>query len=124
MQIENDYDKEVYNGDVGYMPGVQPDDGELTAIFYGRSVTYGFGELDTLVPAYVATIHKRQGSEYPAVVIPIVTQHYPMLQRNLLYTGVTRGKRLAVLVGQRKAIASSRKGSKQNASKTSGAARL
>jgi exodeoxyribonuclease V alpha subunit len=70
-----------------------------------RSVIYGFGELDTLVPAYAATIHKSQGSEYPAVVIPMMTQHYAMLQRNLLYTGVTRGKKLVVLVGQRKAIA-------------------
>ena len=68
-------------------------------------VTYGFGELDVLVPAYAATFHKSQGSEYPAVIIPVLTQHYPMLQRNLLYTGVTRGKRLVVLVGQRKAIA-------------------
>jgi exodeoxyribonuclease V alpha subunit len=66
---------------------------------------YGFGELDTLVPAYAATIHKSQGSEYPAVIIPVLTQHYAMLQRNLLYTGVTRGKRLVVLVGQKKAIA-------------------
>ena len=68
-------------------------------------VTYSFGELDTLVPAYAATIHKSQGSEYPAVVIPVMTQHYAMLQRNLLYTGVTRGKRLVVLVGQKKAVA-------------------
>ena len=65
-------------------------------------LTYGFGELDTLVPAYAATIHKSQGSEYPAVVIPVLTQHYAMLQRNLLYTGVTRGKRLVVLVGQKR----------------------
>ena len=65
-------------------------------------MTYGFGELDTLVPAYAATIHKSQGSEYPAVIIPVLTQHYAMLQRNLLYTGVTRGKRLVVLVGQKK----------------------
>jgi exodeoxyribonuclease V alpha subunit len=105
MQIENDYDKEVYNGDIGYVEDVEPDDGELTAIFDGRPVTYGFGELDTLVPAYAATIHKSQGSEYPAVVIPIMTQHYTMLQRNLLYTGVTRGKKLVVLVGQKKAVA-------------------
>jgi exodeoxyribonuclease V alpha subunit len=105
MQIENDYDKEVYNGDIGYIDDVDPDAGDLTARFDGRSVTYGFGELDTLVPAYAATIHKSQGSEYPAVVIPIMTQHYTMLQRNLLYTGVTRGKRLVVLVGQRKAVA-------------------
>jgi exodeoxyribonuclease V alpha subunit len=76
-----------------------------TAGFDGRAVTYGFGELDTLVPAYAATIHKSQGSEYPAVVIPVLTQHYAMLQRNLLYTGVTRGKRLVVLVGQKKAVA-------------------
>jgi exodeoxyribonuclease V alpha subunit len=105
MQIENDYDKEVYNGDIGYVANVEPDDGELTTGFDGRSVAYGFGELDTLVPAYATTIHKSQGSEYPAVVIPVMTQHYTMLQRNLLYTGVTRGKRLVVLVGQKKAVA-------------------
>ncbi len=105
MQIENDYDKDVYNGDIGYIDDVDPDAGELTAGFDGRAVTYGFGELDTLVPAYAATIHKSQGSEYPAVVIPVLTQHYAMLQRNLLYTGVTRGKRLVVLVGQKKAVA-------------------
>jgi exodeoxyribonuclease V alpha subunit len=105
MQIENDYDKEVYNGDIGYIENVNPEDGELTASFDGRPVTYGFGELDTLVPAYAATIHKSQGSEYPAVVIPVMTQHYAMLHRNLLYTGVTRGKKLVVLVGQKKAVA-------------------
>jgi exodeoxyribonuclease V alpha subunit len=105
MQIENDYEKEVYNGDIGYVDDVDPDAGELTAGFDGRVVTYGFGELDTLVPAYATTIHKSQGSEYPAVVIPVLTQHYAMLRRNLLYTGVTRGKRLVVLVGQKQAIA-------------------
>jgi exodeoxyribonuclease V alpha subunit len=105
MQIENDYAKEVYNGDIGYIEDVDLDDGELTISFDGRSVTYGFGELDTLVPAYAATIHKSQGSEYPAVVVPVMTQHYAMLQRNLLYTGVTRGKKLVVLVGQKKAVA-------------------
>jgi hypothetical protein len=73
--------------------------------FDGREVTYGFGELDELVLAYATTIHKSQGSEYPAVVIPLSTQHYTMLARNLLYTGVTRGKRLVVLVGQKKALA-------------------
>ena len=77
MQIENDYDKEVYNGDIGYIDDVDPEAGELAARFDGRSVSYGFGKLDTLVPAYAATIHKSQGSEYPAVVIPIMTQHYP-----------------------------------------------
>jgi exodeoxyribonuclease V alpha subunit len=105
MQIENDYDKEVYNGDIGNIDCINPADGELVATFDGRAVTYGFGELDMLVPAYAATIHKSQGSEYPAVVIPIMTQHYAMLQRNLLYTGVTRGKKLVVLVGQKKAVA-------------------
>jgi exodeoxyribonuclease V alpha subunit len=84
---------------------VDPDEAELTASFDERLVTYGFGELDTLVAAYAATVHKSQGSEYPAVVIPVLTQHYPMLQRNLLYTGVTRGKKLVVLVGQKKAVA-------------------
>src|ERR1700726_310438 len=105
MQIQNDYDKEVYNGDIGYVDEVDLDDGELVASFDGRAVSYAFGKLDTLVPAYAATIHKSQGSEYPAVVIPIMTQHYAMLQRNLLYTGVTRGKKLVVLVGQKKAVA-------------------
>ncbi len=105
MQIENDYDKEVYNGDIGTIDDVDANAGELIATFDGRSVAYGFGELDTLVPAYAATIHKSQGSEYPAVVIPILTQHYAMLQRNLLYTGVTRGKKLVVVVGQKKAVA-------------------
>src|SRR5260221_8235618 len=90
---------------MGYVEDVEPDDSELPAKFDGRSVTYGFGELDALVPAYATTIHKSQGSEYPAVIIPVMTQHYTMLQRNLLYTGVTRGKRLVVLVGQKKAIA-------------------
>src|SRR6476660_3576955 len=105
MQIENDYEKDVYNGDIGYIDNVDPNNGELTASFDGRAVTYGFGELDSLVPAYAATIHKSQGSEYPAVVVPVMTQHYVMLQRNLLYTGATRGKRLVVLVGQQKAVA-------------------
>jgi exodeoxyribonuclease V alpha subunit len=105
MQIENDYDKEVYNGDIGYIDDVDLAAGELAVSFDGRSVSYGFGELDTLVPAYAVTIHKSQGSEYPAVVIPVMTQHYTMLQRNLLYTGITRGKKLVVLVGQKKAVA-------------------
>ncbi len=105
MQIENDYGKDVYNGDIGYIDDVDPEAAELAVRFDGRAVTYGVGELDTLVPAYAATIHKSQGSEYPAVVIPLMTQHYTMLQRNLLYTGVTRGKKLVVLVGQKKAVA-------------------
>ena len=105
MQIENNYDKEVYNGDIGYIVEIDADEGELVVRFDDRLVTYGFGELDVLVLCYAATVHKSQGSEYPAVVIPVLTQHYPMLQRNLLYTAVTRGKKLVVLVGQTKAIA-------------------
>jgi exodeoxyribonuclease V alpha subunit len=105
MQIENDYDKDVYNGGIGTIDDVDAEAGKITVRFDGRSVSYGLGELDMLVPAYAATIHKSQGSEYPAVIIPVLTQHYPMLQRNLLYTGVTRGKRLVVLVGQKKAVA-------------------
>lgn len=105
MQIENDYDKDVFNGDIGYIQRVDTEEAELTVDFDGRDVDYQFGELDTLVPAYAATIHKSQGSEYPAAVIPVMTQHYPMLQRNLLYTGVTRGKKLVVLVGQTRAVA-------------------
>lgn len=105
MQIENDYEKEVYNGDIGYVDDVDLETSELTASFDGREVVYDFGELDRLVPAYAATIHKSQGSEYAAVVIPVLMQHYMMLQRNLLYTGVTRGRKLVVLVGQKKAIA-------------------
>ena len=105
MQIENDYDREVYNGDIGFITAIDPEEGQITVRFDGRDVAYGLGDLDALVPAYAATIHKAQGSEYPAVVIPIMMQHYAMLQRNLLYTGITRGKRLVVLVGSRKAVA-------------------
>ena len=105
MQVENDYDHEVYNGDLGIVQRIDLEESELVVTFDGRAVSYGFGELDELVLAYATTIHKSQGSEYPAVVIPLVTQHYMMLARNLLYTGVTRGKRLVVLVGQRKALA-------------------
>jgi exodeoxyribonuclease V alpha subunit len=110
MQVENDYDKDVYNGDLGTVSSIDMEEGELVADFDGRKVSYGFGELDELVLAYATTIHKSQGSEYPAVVIPLTTQHYPMLQRNLIYTGVTRGKRLIVLIGQRRALAIAVKG--------------
>jgi exodeoxyribonuclease V alpha subunit len=112
MQVENDYDKDVYNGDLCVVSRMDMEEGELHADFDGREITYGFGELDELVLAYATTIHKSQGSEYPAVVIPLSTQHYPMLQRNLVYTGVTRGKRLVVLVGQRKALAIAIKGAR------------
>jgi exodeoxyribonuclease V alpha subunit len=103
---------DVYNGDLGVVSGIDMEEGELHADFDGRAITYGFSELDELVLAYATTIHKSQGSEYPAIVIPLSTQHYPMLQRNLVYTGVTRGKRLVVLVGQRKALAIAVKGAR------------
>jgi exodeoxyribonuclease V alpha subunit len=113
MQIANDYEKEVFNGDVGTIDAIDSDNSELSVLFPtseagiagSRVVVYGWGELDHLVPAYACTIHKSQGSEYPAVVIPLLTQHYAMLQRNLVYTGLTRGKQLVVLVGQKKALA-------------------
>jgi exodeoxyribonuclease V alpha subunit len=104
MQIENNYDREVFNGDIGFVSRIDHEEGEIAIAIDGRPVIYPIGELDEIVLAYATTIHKSQGSEYPAIVIPIVTQHYAMLQRNLLYTGLTRGKRLVVLVGQRKAV--------------------
>ena len=104
MQMENDYEKEVFNGDIGFVTAIDTDANDIVIDFDGRAVTYAFGELDEVALCYATTIHKSQGSEYPAVVIPIMTQHYMMLERNLLYTGITRGKQLVVLVGQRKAI--------------------
>ena len=93
MQNENDYDKEVYNGDLGFIRSIDAEAGEVLVEFDGRKVAYGLGKLDELVLAYATSIHKAQGSEYPAVVIPLTTQHYATLRRNLVYTGVTRGKR-------------------------------
>ncbi|MBI4509763.1 MAG: ATP-dependent RecD-like DNA helicase [Deltaproteobacteria bacterium] len=106
MQVRNDYDKEVFNGDIGLVTDVVKDDeGEQVVVeLDGRQVPYAVDELDCLVHAYAVTVHKSQGSEYPAVVIPVVTQHFLLLQRNLLYTAVTRGKKLVVLVGSRKAL--------------------
>jgi exodeoxyribonuclease V alpha subunit len=105
MQIENNYDRDVFNGDIGFVTGIDRDEDELIVEFDGRPVRYPFGELDELVLCYATTIHKSQGSEYPVVVIPVSTQHYMMLKRNLIYTGITRGKRLVVLVGQKRALA-------------------
>ena len=112
MQVANNYDKEAFNGDIGFVAGIDQEEAEVAVDFDGRLVTYPFGELDEIVLAYATTIHKSQGSEYPAVVMPIVTQHYAMLQRNLLYTGMTRGKQLVVLVGQKKAVGIAVRGTK------------
>jgi exodeoxyribonuclease V alpha subunit len=101
MQLRNDYDKDVYNGDVGRVLRVAPEERELVIAFDDREVSFASDELDELALAYAATIHKSQGSEYPAVVIPLHTQHFVMLTRSLLYTAVTRGKKLVVLIGQR-----------------------
>jgi exodeoxyribonuclease V alpha subunit len=105
MQVENDYDKDVYNGDLGIIRALSPEESELTVAFDEREVVYGYDELDQLALAYAVTIHKSQGSEYPAVVIPLATQHYTMLRRDLVYTAVTRGRKLVVLVGETKALA-------------------
>src|SRR5581483_2296643 len=105
MQVRNNYNREVFNGDIGRVIGIDPDEQVLVADFDGRAVEYDFADLDELQQAYACSIHKSQGSEYPAVVIPIHTQHYVMLQRNLLYTAITRGRKLVVVVGSGKALA-------------------
>ena len=105
MQIRNNYDKEVFNGDMGRITGIRPDDNEVTVTFDGRDVAYELSDLDEIVLAYAVSVHKSQGSEYPAVVIPILTQHYILLQRNLIYTAITRGRKLVVMVGTKKALA-------------------
>lgn len=114
MQVENNYDKEVFNGDVGFIKTISSDDKELVISFDDRDILYDFDDLDEVVLAYACTIHKSQGSEYTAVVIPVMTQHFMMLQRNLIYTGVTRGKKLVIIVGQKKALSIAIKGKKQN----------
>ncbi|MEK6672236.1 MAG: ATP-dependent RecD-like DNA helicase [Nitrospirota bacterium] len=105
MQIRNNYDKEVYNGDIGRIAGIDRELQEVVVDYDGRRVAYNFSELDEIVPAYAISVHKSQGSEYPVVVMPLLTQHYMLLQRNLLYTAITRGKRMVVIVGTKKAIA-------------------
>jgi exodeoxyribonuclease V alpha subunit len=104
MQTENDYDKDVFNGDIGIIQNVDTVEQEVTVDFDGKPVTYGFDELDELSLAYACTIHKSQGSEYPVVIVVLHSQHYPMLRKNLIYTGITRGKRLVILLGSRKAL--------------------
>jgi exodeoxyribonuclease V alpha subunit len=105
LQTVNNYDKEVFNGDIGTINAIDTEEGELLIEFDGREVKYDSNELDEVMLAYAASIHKSQGSEYASVVIPLAMQHYMMLERNLLYTGVTRGKKLVVIIGQAKALA-------------------
>jgi exodeoxyribonuclease V alpha subunit len=105
MQIRNNYTKNVFNGDVGLISEMDTEQQTLSVDFDGRLVSYDWSEADELTLAYAVTVHKSQGSEFPVVVMPVLTQHYVMLQRNLLYTGVTRAKQLCVLVGNKKAIA-------------------
>jgi exodeoxyribonuclease V alpha subunit len=105
MQLRNNYDKDVYNGDIGRIAAIDREEQEVAVDFEGRRVSYEYFELDELTHAYAASVHKAQGSEYPVVIMPVLTQHYMLLQRNLLYTGITRGKRLVVLVGTKKALA-------------------
>jgi len=104
MQTKNDYDKDVFNGDIGFVQEVDTEEETVTINFEGRPIHYEKMELDNTMLAYAVTVHKSQGSEYPAVVVPLVTQHFPMLQRNLLYTAVSRGKKLVVLVGEPRAL--------------------
>lgn len=105
MQIKNNYDKEVFNGDIGRIRRIDLEKQEVIISFDGRDVDYEYTDLDEIVPAYAVSVHKSQGSEYPVVVIPILTQHYILLQRNLIYTAVTRGRKLVVMVGTKKALA-------------------
>jgi exodeoxyribonuclease V alpha subunit len=105
MQIRNDYDKEVFNGDIGRITAISDKEREVAVLIDGREVMYDFSELDEIVHAYAVSVHKSQGSEYPAVIFPVLTQHYLLLQRNLIYTALTRARRLAVIVGTRKAMA-------------------
>ena len=105
MQLRNNYDKDVYNGDLGYVHSMDMEERTLTVDFDGQLVEYEVSELDELTLAYATTIHKSQGSEYPIVVMPVLMTHYVMLQRNLIYTGITRAKKICVLVGQTKALA-------------------
>ena len=105
MQVRNNYDKEVFNGDIGRITRIDQENQEVTISFDGREVIYDYPDLDEIVLAYAASVHKSQGSEYPAVIIPLLTQHYVLLQRNLIYTAVTRGRKLVVIVGTKRALA-------------------
>ena len=112
MQIRNNYDKEVFNGDIGRITSIDLENQEVIVTFDGIPVPYDASELDEIMPAYAISVHKSQGSEYPAVIVPILPQHHLLLQRNLIYTAVTRAKRLVVIVGSKKALATGIKNDK------------
>jgi len=124
MQVKNNYEKSVYNGDIGVLKSFNRGHQEVTVEFDDKEIQYKFGELDELILAWAASIHKSQGSEYPVVVIPVSTQHYILLQKNLIYTAITRGKKLVVLVGTKKALAIAVKNNKQQMRYTGLAHRL
>ncbi len=105
MQIKNNYDKEIFNGDIGIISRINQEEQVVIITFDARPVEYDYTDLDEIVLAYAVSIHKSQGSEYPAVIIPVLTQHYILLKRNLIYTAVTRGRKLVVMVGTKKALA-------------------
>jgi exodeoxyribonuclease V alpha subunit len=105
MQIVNNYDKDVFNGDIGWISEIDPEEREVAVDFDGRLVPYDYSDLDEIVLAYAISVHKAQGSEYPVVILPVVTQHYLLLQRNLIYTGITRAKKRVILIGTKKALA-------------------
>jgi exodeoxyribonuclease V alpha subunit len=105
MQIVNNYDKDVFNGDIGWISKIDPEERELTIDFDGRLVPYDYSDLDEVVLAYAVSVHKAQGSEYPVVILPVVTQHYMLLQRTLIYTGISRAKKLVIMIGTKKALA-------------------
>jgi exodeoxyribonuclease V alpha subunit len=105
MQVRNDYEKQVFNGDIGLIRSISMEEKTLTVDFDGQMVEYGWSEADQLTLAYAISVHKAQGSEFPAVVVPLLTHHYMMLQRNLLYTAITRARRVCVLVTNTKALA-------------------
>ena len=104
MQIRNNYDKDIFNGDIGFISHINMEEQIVSVNIDARKIIYEYSELDELVLAYAISIHKSQGSEYPVVVMPLVMSHYVMLQRNLIYTGITRGKKLVIVVGSKKAL--------------------
>ena len=114
MQMENNYDKDTYNGDIGIISAIDKEEQEFTIDFYGNNVEYDYADLDQITLSYATTIHKSQGSEYPAIIIPLTMQSYMMLRRDLIYTAITRGKNLVIVIGEKKAFAMAVRDSKSS----------